>query len=103
MPLPWGTGPDEWLAALDQTTAWVEGHGAGALVVSVGVDTFEQDPISKFKLPTSTYPTIGARLAGLGLPTVLVMEGGYATDELADNVAGVVNGFEAAANQQSAS
>ncbi|MDH3295561.1 MAG: histone deacetylase family protein, partial [Acidimicrobiia bacterium] len=96
LPLPLGTGPDPWMAALDQALAWVEGHSPDALVVSLGVDTFEKDPISTFKLPTRSYPVIGARLASLGLPTVLVMEGGYATDELADNVAGVVDGFERA-------
>ena len=39
------------------------------------------------------YPLIGRRLAGLGLPTVLVQEGGYAVAEIGTNVAGVLGAF----------
>jgi acetoin utilization deacetylase AcuC-like enzyme len=65
------------------------------LVVSTGLDTFEADPISRFLLRTDDYPLIGARIAAAGLPTVFVFEGGYAVDALGDNVAGLLNGFEA--------
>ena len=58
----------------------------------LGVDTFAGDPISHFCPTTDDYPTIGARLAGLDVPTVLVMEGGYAVDALGRNVAGVLDG-----------
>ncbi len=94
LPLPLSTGPSEWMATLDRAIDWIREFDPEALVVSAGVDTYENDPISTFKLPTAVYPTIGARLASLDLPTVLVMEGGYATDELADNFAGLLRGFE---------
>ena len=93
-PLPWGTGVDEWLAALDRCLAWLAGHGIDAMVVSVGVDTFVDDPISRFTLDTGDYRAVGARLAAVNLPAVLVMEGGYATDALGVNVATVLDGFE---------
>ena len=64
-----------------------------ALVVSLGVDTFEADPISEFKLKTRDYPQIGAALAAIGRPTVLVQEGGYAVEEIGVNVAGVLGAF----------
>ena len=64
-----------------------------ALVVSLGVDTFEADPISAFKLAARHYPRIGACLAARGLPTVLVQEGGYAVAEIGANVAGVLGAF----------
>ena len=35
------------------------------------------------------------RIAALGLPVLIVMEGGYAVGALADNVAGFLAGFEA--------
>ena len=62
-------------------------------MVSLGVDTFEKDPISKFKLKTEDYPKIGARIAALGLPTLFVMEGGYAVEEIGVNAVGVLQGF----------
>ena len=64
------------------------------MVVSLGVDTFHGDPISRFRLDTPDYPVIGARIAGLGLPTLFVMEGGYAVEAIGVNAVGVLEGFE---------
>ena len=64
------------------------------VVISLGVDTFEKDPISQFKLTSPDYPKIGRRIAALGLPTLFVMEGGYAVDEIGVNAVGVLTGFE---------
>jgi len=51
-------------------------------VVSLGADTFEMDPIIQFKLKSADYPKIGRRIAQLGRPTLFVMEGGYAVEEI---------------------
>ncbi len=64
------------------------------MVVSLGVDTFERDPISHFRLKTGDYPRMGARIEKLGLPTLFVMEGGYAVAEIGENAVGVLEGFE---------
>ena len=45
-------------------------------------------------MTSDVYAQIGARLAQLNLPTVFVMEGGYAIEQLGKNVAGVLTGFE---------
>jgi acetoin utilization deacetylase AcuC-like enzyme len=96
IPLPRGTAFDTWLAALQQLLDAARAFGADALVVALGVDTFEGDPISGFQLRTSDFPRVGELLASLALPTVFVMEGGYATAALGDNVSGVLGGFVAA-------
>jgi acetoin utilization deacetylase AcuC-like enzyme len=93
LPLPEGTGWDEYRKALDVALGAIERYAPDALVVSLGVDTFESDPISAFKLGTRHYPLLGAALAGLERPTVLVQEGGYAVAEIGDNVAGVLGAF----------
>ena len=72
----------------------VAAYAPDVLVVSLGVDTFEKDPISQFKLKSEDYPKIGRRIAKLGLPTLFVMEGGYAVDEIGINAVGVLTGFE---------
>ncbi len=95
LPLPAGTTASAWFAALDQALARVIGFKPDALVVSLGVDTFEGDPISHFKLKTADYPRMGERIAALGLPTLWAMEGGYAVAEIGDNVVGVLGGFAA--------
>lgn len=94
LPLSRGTGWDGYAAALDTALQAIADFGADALVVSLGVDTYEGDPISAFKLGQERFPQIGARLAALGLPSVLVQEGGYAVKEIGTNVAGVLGAFE---------
>jgi acetoin utilization deacetylase AcuC-like enzyme len=93
-PLPFGTDWEGWSAALEDGCAKVAAYAPDALVVSLGVDTFEKDPISQFKLKSEDYPKIGRRIAKLGLPTLFVMEGGYAVDEIGINAVGVLTGFE---------
>jgi acetoin utilization deacetylase AcuC-like enzyme len=95
LPLPAGTRSPEWFAALDAACARVDSFGAGALVVSLGLDTFACDPIGSFALQSDDYRTLGARLEKLGLPTVIVLEGGYAVAELGINAVNVLDGFEA--------
>src|SRR5690606_837802 len=80
-PLPRGTGLVAWRAALDEALQAVAGFGASALVVPLGLDTFEGDPISGFTLRSGDYAGIGAALASLRLPTVFTFEGGYAVAE----------------------
>ncbi len=93
LPLPRGTGFARWREALQQAIAAVRGFGAQALVVPLGVDTFEGDPISGFTLKSADYLAIGADLATLALPTVFTFEGGYAVDEVGINAANVLEGF----------
>lgn len=93
LPLPRGTTAAPYLAALDQALAAIDAFDPGLLVISFGADTWEQDPISHFKLATEDYPVLAARIAALGRPTLIVMEGGYAVGALGDNVAGFLSGF----------
>jgi acetoin utilization deacetylase AcuC-like enzyme len=94
LPLPRGTSADDWFAACDRAAAWVTDDGATALVVSLGLDTFENDPISHFRLTRPDFADLGRRLGGIGLPTAVVLEGGYATEELGHNVTAVLDGFD---------
>ena len=94
LPLPPGTTAEEWFSALEVACARIGGFAADALVVSLGLDTYAGDPISKFALQVTDFCRLGTRLARLGLPTVLVLEGGYATMELGANAANVLDGFE---------
>ncbi len=94
LPLPAGTEAAQWFAALEDACRAVAQYGPDALVISLGLDTFGDDPISKFRLRSDDFTTLGARLARLGKPTVLVLEGGYAASALGINAANVLAGFE---------
>jgi acetoin utilization deacetylase AcuC-like enzyme len=96
-PLPAGSSNALWFDALGDAVRRVAAFKADALVISLGVDTFADDPISKFQLREPEYLRLGAQLAALGLPTLFVLEGGYAVAEIGHNVAHVLRGFEDAA------
>jgi acetoin utilization deacetylase AcuC-like enzyme len=93
LPLPRGTGYVRWREALQLALQRIAAFDADALVVSLGLDTFEGDPISGFRLASTDYPQVGEDLARAGLPTVFVFEGGYAVDALAVNAVNVLEGF----------
>ncbi len=93
-PLPAGSSAAVWFDALEAACNRASDFGPEALVVSLGVDTFIGDPISKFRLETADYLRLGSRLAALRRPTLFVFEGGYAVDEIGENVVSVLRGFE---------
>lgn len=92
-PLPAGSSNAQWFDALADAGRRLLSFKPDVLIVSLGVDTFADDPISKFQLRQPEYLRLGARLAAFGLPTVFVFEGGYAVAEIGENVAHVLRGF----------
>jgi len=94
LPLPRGTGFVVWRAALAQALQGIARFGVDALVVSLGLDTFDGDPVAGFMLQSDDYLRVGADIAASGLPTVFVFEGGYAVAEVGVNAVNVLAGFE---------
>ena len=84
-PLAERTDDDDYLAALSAACADVAAFGADTVVVSLGLDTYYDDPISDLAVTPDGFEASGAMIRELGLPTVVVQEGGYATDELGEN------------------
>ena len=93
-PLPPGTSVATWMAALDDALARIHQAECELLVVSLGVDIFEDDPISAFTFQHADFIALGQRLAAAGLPCVFLMEGGYAVEDIGVNVVNVLQGFE---------
>ncbi len=89
-PLRWHSSSNEWFAALDKACAVVADYEPDYLLISLGVDTFVEDPISKFQLVNEDYLRMGAKIAALGLPMLFVLEGGYAVGDIGVNVANVL-------------
>ncbi|MGI9412411.1 MAG: histone deacetylase family protein [Hyphomicrobiales bacterium] len=82
-----------WHNALEDACVRIGEYAPDAVVVSLGVDTFKEDPISFFRLESADFLTYGARIEKIGLPTLFVMEGGYAIDAIGINTANVLQGF----------
>lgn len=93
-PLPPGTGFDKWSEALKEALDRCLRHGVEVLVVSLGVDAYESDPISFFRLANDDFSRAGAMIGRAGLPTLFCMEGGYGVAEIGLNTAKVLSGFE---------
>ncbi|USX27132.1 histone deacetylase family protein [Oxalobacteraceae bacterium OTU3CINTB1] len=91
-----GSSVKAWFTALETACIRIGGYAPDALVVSLGVDTFAGDPLSRFALQSADYLKVGERLAYLGLPTAFIFEGGYAVKELGTNVVNVLEGYETA-------
>ena len=93
-PMGPGTNFKTWGEALADACHKISQYAPDALLISLGVDTFEHDPISFFKLASDDFKRYGATIAGLNLPTLFVMEGGYAVEEIGINTVNVLQGFE---------
>jgi acetoin utilization deacetylase AcuC-like enzyme len=93
LPLPRGTRWMDYQRALDRALEWLGGFNPDLLIVSFGADTWGGDPISHFQLETADYRSIASRIASVGLPTLVLMEGGYAVEALGNNVAEFLSGF----------
>jgi acetoin utilization deacetylase AcuC-like enzyme len=101
-PLPPGTGPETFLAALDESFNRIRDFRPDVLAVSAGFDAHKNDPITHMGLEIDTFHDIGQRLAGFtgpatagapALPCFAVLEGGYSRD-FARCVDAFVTGWE---------
>ena len=94
LPLPPGTDGDGYLAALADGLAAIAAFDPDApLVLSLGFDTYREDPICNLALETDDYARIGSRIAELGHPLVALQEGGYAIDALGANAVAFLGGL----------
>ena len=85
-PLAALTSDDEYLSALSSACEEISAFGSEFVVVSLGLDTYFDDPISDLAVTPDGFEASGDLVRQLGLPTVVLQEGGYAADELGENV-----------------
>ncbi|GAA5939843.1 histone deacetylase family protein [Sporobolomyces koalae] len=76
-PLPLGTGDAQYVSMLQEATNAIDHFEPELVFVSLGVDTFVDDPLTQFELTLDVYPRIGETIARLGKRTVFILEGGY--------------------------
>ena len=86
LPLPAGTDDDAYVRELARAAEAVAAFDPALLVVSLGVDTYRTDPISDFAVTQDGFERCGRTVAELGLPTVVLLEGGYDLEAVGENV-----------------
>lgn len=91
LPLAPGSGDGPWAAAVEALARWLS--GARALVVALGVDAAAGDPESPLAVTEDGYRAAGRALGALGLPTVVVQEGGYDPATIGGLVAATLAGL----------
>lgn len=99
LPLARGTADADYLVALEEAIMKIDKFGPGALVIALGLDASEKDPFAGLALTTAGFHNIAKRIAALGLPTVLVQEGGYPSELLGDNLAAFLEPFARSAQE----
>ena len=87
LPLPVGSGDDQWLQNLELALKRIEAYQPGVLLVALGLDAHEADPLKGGTVTQAGFARIAGEIAALNLPTVIVQEGGYLTEHLPDNLA----------------
>jgi acetoin utilization deacetylase AcuC-like enzyme len=93
LPLACGSEVTQWFGALELALETIVAAGVDALVVSLGVDTFVDDPLGTFQLSTGDFTTAAGLIATTNLPMVVVQEGGYAVEAIGANVAAFLDGL----------
>ncbi|MEM7508406.1 MAG: histone deacetylase family protein [Pseudomonadota bacterium] len=84
------------LGQIDHMIASAQSFGAEALVVSLGFDMAGDDPLSEVAFTREGFVAAANWLMAMGLPTVLVQEGGYLGPSLAENAAAFLEACDAA-------
>ena len=85
-----------YLADLDRALERIASEPGSILVVSLGFDTYQKDPIGDLGLTTDGYHEMGKRVAALGRRLVILQEGGYHVGDLGANAVAWLRGVSGA-------
>ena len=94
LPQPAGLPDEGFLAAVDRALEAIIARPGSVIVVSLGFDTYKDDPIADFALTTAVYHETGRRVAATGRRLVILQEGGYYRPALGDNVRAWLRGAD---------
>lgn len=83
----------EYLSFLEQACEVIAAFAPDVLIVSIGFDTHKEDPIANFGLESCDFGRIAEQIDAIGLPTLHVLEGGYALDYLGESAMSYVQGL----------
>jgi len=85
VPLPEDTTADRYAAVLARVLKRIREFSPRYLVLCLGLDTARGDPTGSWPLSASDFSRNGEAIGALGLPTLVVQEGGYRTRTLGVN------------------
>lgn len=92
-PLYPGVDNKKYMLILNQAMEIFKKFKPKYFVVSAGLDLMKGDPTGTFVIDNAGMKMIGKKLAGLGVPTLLVQEGGYSLTNLKSGVRNLLLGI----------
>lgn len=92
-PMPHHSPESVFFDKLDKALNVVSQFQPDALVIALGFDIYENDPQSLVAVTTEGFGKLGEALGKIGLPSVIVQEGGYDFATLDANAQSFFNGF----------
>ena len=93
MPLPETLDGEGYRVALASALQRIREFAPQFLVVALGLDTAKRDPTGTWSLQRPDFEKNGELIGALGLPTLVVQEGGYRTVSLGGNAASFFTGL----------
>ena len=95
-PLPAGIGDSEYRQYLSRALRKVRAYDPWAVIVSLGLDIFRNDPLSDIGVSSPFFTEMAGMFCGLGVPVLGILEGGYDISDLARNGANFIEGMATA-------
>ena len=95
LPLPRGSDDPADGPALEAARTPIRADAPHPRLVAHGLDAYEGDPFGGLRVSTGGFARMAGAIAGLGLPSLLVQEGGYLCDDQGANLAAFLGAFEA--------
>ena len=86
MPMAHGSTEDDFFAKLDDALAAIKLYQPDAIILALGFDIYKDDPQAKVSVSSEGFCKLSTHVRKLGLPTLVVQEGGYDLDALSENV-----------------
>ncbi|MDX1991378.1 MAG: histone deacetylase family protein [bacterium] len=93
MPLPMNVSAADFMTTLDHLLERVREFAPASIVISLGFDTYKADRMGTFNLEAAEYTEIARRITALGLPTLVIQEGGYNVEALGQLAVAFVRGL----------
>ncbi|MDY0000429.1 MAG: GNAT family N-acetyltransferase [Polyangia bacterium] len=93
LPLPERQNGQDVLRALGKAAGRIRDFEPMFLVLCLGLDTAKGDPTGTWSLRARDFSALGQAAGALGLPTLVVQEGGYKTRTLGQNVRAFFEGL----------
>jgi acetoin utilization deacetylase AcuC-like enzyme len=96
IPLSGRVSSQQFLAAFAQVLDRTKAFHPSAVVLSLGFDTYQGDPLSPFQVTPEAYRQVGQMLMELNLPVLIIQEGGYQVEALGKLAEQVLRGITGA-------